>query len=65
MIKVKGTRKIMIGNTTVIINDVPDDVTDDELKKYALRRMLMNELRKNFIKEVYGNGFEQDDFGNA
>jgi len=36
----KSTRKLKIGQKTVIIQNVPDYVTDKELTEYALKEMI-------------------------
>ena len=35
----KSTRKFKIGAKTFIISNVPDDVSNDELKQYALAQL--------------------------
>lgn len=47
------TRTVTIGKCTVVIENVPDDITDDQLKCLALQKLLLiNEERS--IKEMSG-----------
>jgi len=36
----KSTRKFKIGEKTVVVSNVPDYVTDEELKIYAMKKMI-------------------------
>jgi len=40
-------RKIKVWNKTVIINDVPDYVTDEELVRWTKKALLLDELNKS------------------
>jgi len=49
------TRRVKIGNCTVVIQNVPDDISDEELKKYAIRHIYKMNVDKA-VKEVEGLG---------
>jgi len=41
------TRTIKIGEKRVIITNVPDDISDEELQFYALKKMMQMQLINN------------------
>jgi len=48
-------RTVKIGKTTVVITNVPDNITEDELKSMALMKLFeMNKAKA--VKEMQGYG---------
>ena len=47
------TRTVMIGKCTVVIENVPDNITDSQLKYIAFQKLLLIN-KENVIKEVSG-----------
>ena len=48
-------REVKIGKLTFIIQNVPDNLTDDEVKQFAIKWLTIETIRRNVIKEVYKN----------
>lgn len=47
-----STRTIQIGEKKVVITNVPDEISDAELKQYALHKMMQMQLSKNSYPNV-------------
>jgi len=47
-----STRTIMIGEKKVIITNVPEDISDDELRFYALKKMMQMQITKQMHPEI-------------